>query len=1233
MTTKRDVDKSPFLIVKNQQNDDVKLVVSPSNFQVGLTNSPSSLTVTGHATFQQGVTSNNPVYFYQGLSGSLTKLTDGTSYLVAGNNVTITSASNGQVTISSTAGGGGSGDVVGPASATDNAIVRFDLTTGKLIQDSAVTIADTTGNITTPGDIAVNGGDVTTTAGTATLFNTNATILNLGGAATTIEIGAATGTTSVNNSLTVDGSATLGDAAADVITVNGTTTFVGAGVTTTFAGDIAINGGDVTTTAATFNIANANATTVNIGGAATTVGVGSSTGVTTINNRLSATGGTFLLLDAELGNAAVGSHPAFESTTPTVYALFGHKDLNHAVDGNYALVQSNAGDTFIGASSTCDIYFKNGTDAIGQLSNDTVSFTGKSGTATTATIGNTTGASTTTINAGTGGIDIDHVGTATINIGTNNETRTTNISTGAANQTVTVGSNYGGSTLALRGGSDSSGGQIDVETGTGGGGNGGDINIGATSYARRVNLGTGGNSTAQDVTIGSTYLGSDIKIYAGQAGVINIGSNSVTGRTINIATGQTDGNTNIGTSTGTGMLNLHTGTGDINIGTSDYTRTVKIGSDTSCITRQTVNVAPLNTGNYNIVKICDGASNTGHEVRIISENSSQSGGYALVKIGTIANTCQTTIGNNSSNSFTKIYGGANGVTIDVQAGSSINVGGTDAVAQSVTIGNITGASTTTIQAGSGGITFTGDATLSGDLAVNGGDITTTAGTFNLVNAASTINLGSTAVTRAINIGTNATNVQTINVGTGNAANAITIGTQTGAGSTTIKAGSGNVNLDSTNFINLKYNGNTVGYVGPGFLWYEVNFSGLNNIMNLSYFGNSYGGSGTYIRAGSGAINLSGSATTTITGSTSGQADAHIGDVEIGSLPGFAGQYAMFGHKDLNHSFGNYAIAQQNDGTTYLNAPEDDYVYFTSAGNPAHNGYIGYNTVFGTLINFQGRSGQRAAVTIGNATSTSATSIYAGSGGITLSGSGGQTVITGSTTSYTDATIGAWEIGSLPATQGTFPNVYAFIGHKDLNHSSDGNYALVQSNVGDTFIGAVSTKDVYFKNGTSFIGQISNDTISFTGSPAASVTTVVGSVTGSSSTSIYAGSGGLYLSGSATTTTPGTIITGSRPTSVSDAYIGPLEVGVWPSNVGYGMIMHKDLAYTNEYALLQQNNGNTYLNCGAAASTLLRYNGTTRIQLNSTGIGFFGATPVAKQTVASDTLANLYTALRNYGLIV
>jgi hypothetical protein len=39
-------------------------------------------------------------------------------------------------------GGGGAGDVVGPASATDNNVPRFDLTTGKLLQTSAININD-----------------------------------------------------------------------------------------------------------------------------------------------------------------------------------------------------------------------------------------------------------------------------------------------------------------------------------------------------------------------------------------------------------------------------------------------------------------------------------------------------------------------------------------------------------------------------------------------------------------------------------------------------------------------------------------------------------------------------------------------------------------------------------------------------------------------------------------------------------------------------------------------------------------------------------------------------------------------------------------------------------------------------------------------------------------------------------------------------------------------------------
>jgi hypothetical protein len=73
------------------------------------------------------------------------------------------------------------------------------------------------GNITTAGDIAVNGGDITTTATTFNLVNTTATTLNVGGAATTVSIGSSTGTTTINTANTV----ITGN-----LTVNGTTTTV-----------------------------------------------------------------------------------------------------------------------------------------------------------------------------------------------------------------------------------------------------------------------------------------------------------------------------------------------------------------------------------------------------------------------------------------------------------------------------------------------------------------------------------------------------------------------------------------------------------------------------------------------------------------------------------------------------------------------------------------------------------------------------------------------------------------------------------------------------------------------------------------------------------------------------------------------------------------------------------------------------------------------------------------------
>ena len=83
-----------------------------------------------------------------GLSGSLTRLSDGTSYLVAGSNITITSESNGQVTIASSGGGGGSITVKendGDPEVSDVTTISFDNAIVNDVGSNTVVISGTIG--------------------------------------------------------------------------------------------------------------------------------------------------------------------------------------------------------------------------------------------------------------------------------------------------------------------------------------------------------------------------------------------------------------------------------------------------------------------------------------------------------------------------------------------------------------------------------------------------------------------------------------------------------------------------------------------------------------------------------------------------------------------------------------------------------------------------------------------------------------------------------------------------------------------------------------------------------------------------------------------------------------------------------------------------------------------------------------------------------------------------------
>jgi hypothetical protein len=123
---------------------------------------------------------------------------------------------------SNTRGGAGFHDFLvarnGAAGATNiNKFFRLNSTGSFEIVNSAysVTLLELSdgGQLTVRGSAVLNldnaSPSITTTGSTASVFNTNALTGNLFGAATTISIGASTGTTTVNNNLTVTGTVSL----------------------------------------------------------------------------------------------------------------------------------------------------------------------------------------------------------------------------------------------------------------------------------------------------------------------------------------------------------------------------------------------------------------------------------------------------------------------------------------------------------------------------------------------------------------------------------------------------------------------------------------------------------------------------------------------------------------------------------------------------------------------------------------------------------------------------------------------------------------------------------------------------------------------------------------------------------------------------------------------------------------------------------------------------------------
>ena len=109
-------------------------------------------------TIQAGAEVNQNAFTSIVISGQGTVVADAktdTLTLVAGTNITLTTVpGTDTITIANTFAG--NGDVVGPASATDNALARYDTTTGKLLQNSLVALSDT-GDLAGIKDITLSG--------------------------------------------------------------------------------------------------------------------------------------------------------------------------------------------------------------------------------------------------------------------------------------------------------------------------------------------------------------------------------------------------------------------------------------------------------------------------------------------------------------------------------------------------------------------------------------------------------------------------------------------------------------------------------------------------------------------------------------------------------------------------------------------------------------------------------------------------------------------------------------------------------------------------------------------------------------------------------------------------------------------------------------------------------------------------------------------------------------------
>jgi hypothetical protein len=331
----------------------------------------------------------------------------------------------------------GSGTLIGAAPGGSDTQVQFN-DGGNLGGDSGLTYNKTTDSLTITGDLAVNGSDITTSgSGTATLFNSNALTLNLGGAATAITMGdSTTATTTIRGGTLVGNTTTqnLFNTTATTVNAFGAATTATIGYSSTAASTTNISTGAVAaSTTKTLNLGTGGAlgsfTVINIGtgsSGASTLSLGSSgDGSTQINSNvcylppttyfgggLSADNGISATAQTMVTNASItifteGSAMYLGGTSSDISVFIGDYEGNN--DGTLITVDELNDNIVLNAGSGVvinqDLAVNGGdvtttTTGTATLFNTSATTLNLGGVATSITMGATSG-TTTTIRGGT----------------------------------------------------------------------------------------------------------------------------------------------------------------------------------------------------------------------------------------------------------------------------------------------------------------------------------------------------------------------------------------------------------------------------------------------------------------------------------------------------------------------------------------------------------------------------------------------------------------------------------------------------------------------------------------------------------------------------------------------------------------------------------------------------------------------------------------------------------------